>query len=557
MPIRPELPNLEDLCAAELRSLVVSLLGTVAQLEAKVAALTEEIARLKRLKGRPTLKPSGMEKGTDTPPAPSGGTGRPKRRDPQPPKSARLIVDEDRVVPLSPEPGWRFKGFKFYTVQDLVVETRVVRYWRPCYRTPEGRLVIAPLPPGVTGHFGANLVRFLLSQHYQCRVTMPLLHQQLQDVGILSSTGQISNLLTKGHEAFHTEKAAVKQAGLETARWISVDDTGARHLGINGVTTQVGDDRFTSFDTVASKSRLMFLMTLRGAFQDYVINPAALLYLHEQDAPEALIDRLIEPDDRVFADEDVWTDHLIALGITGTKAVRLASEAALAGSLDHHGLLQDAVIVSDGAGQFDVLRHGLCWIHAERLIHRLVTATEEQRAAVALVRHLIWWFYRDLKLYRTDPSTRARASLKARFDRLFTRTTGFAELDELLARLQVRKAELLVTLERPEVPLNTNSSEQDVRDPVTIRKISGGTRAEDDAAIPSCRSRKPARRTPSRSGPSSVIASASQSTGLLTCRTSSDSAPLRNRCDCLRFLRILPWLDSEPPARGKIPACWS
>ena len=479
MPIRPELPNLEDLSAAELRSLVVSLLGTVAQLEAKVAALSEEIARLKRLKGRPNLKPSGMEKGTDTPPAPSGGTGRPKRRDPQPPKSARLIVDEDRVVPLAPQPGWRFKGFKFYTVQDLVVETRVVRYWRPCYRTPEGRLVIAPLPPEVTGHFGANLVRFLLSQHYQCRVTMPLLHQQLRDVGILISSGQISNLLTKGHEAFHTEKAAVKQAGLETARWISVDDTGARHLGINGVTTQIGDDRFTSFDTVASKSRLMFLMTLRGAFQDYVINPAALIYLHEQDAPAFLIERLMAHDGRQFADEDVWTDHLIALGITGAKAVRLASEAAVAGSLDHHGLLPDAVIVSDGAGQFDVLRHGLCWIHAERLIHRLVTVTEEQRAAVALVRHLIWWFYRDLKLYRTDPSTRARASLKARFDRLFTRTTGFAELDELLARLQVRKAELLVTLERPEVPLNTNSSEQDVRDPVTIRKISGGTRGED------------------------------------------------------------------------------
>jgi hypothetical protein len=473
-----DLPNLEDLSAAELRLLVISLLETVAQLEAKVVALSDENARLKGLKGRPTLKPSGMEKGTDTPPAASSKTNRPQRRR-DPPKSARLIVDEERVVPLAPQPGWRFKGFKFYTVQDLVVETRVVRYWRPCYRTPEGRLVIAPLPPEVTGHFGANLVRFLLSQHYQCRVTMPLLHQQLRDVGILISSGQISNLLTKGHEAFHTEKAAVKQAGLETARWISVDDTGARHLGINGVTTQIGDDRFTSFDTVASKSRLMFLMTLRGAFQDYVINPAALLYLHEQDAPEALIDRLIEPDDRVFADEDVWTDHLIALGITGAKAVRLASEAAVAGSLDHHGLLQDAVIVSDGAGQFDVLRHGLCWIHAERLIHRLVTVTEEQRAAVALVRHLIWWFYRDLKLYRTDPSTRARASLKARFDRLFTRTTGFAELDELLARLQLRKAELLVTLERPEVPLNTNSSEQDVRDPVTIRKISGSTRAED------------------------------------------------------------------------------
>jgi hypothetical protein len=478
MTIRPkDLPNLEDLSAAELRSLVVSLLETVAQLEARVAALTEENTRLKGLKGRPNLKPSGMEKGTDPSPAASGKTDRPQRR-PGPPKSARLIVNEDRVVPLSPQPGWQ-KGFKVYTVQDLVLETRVVRYWRPCYRTPEGRLVIAPLPPEVQGHFGPNLVRYLLSQHYQCRVTMPLLQHQLNDLGILISAGQISNLLTKGHDAFHAEKAAVKQAGLETARWISVDDTGARHLGINGVTTQIGDDRFTSFDTVASKSRLMFLMTLRGAFQDYVINAAALIYLHEQDAPAFLIEQLMAHDGRQFADEDAWTDHLIALGITGAKAVRLASEAAVAGSLDHHGLLQDAVIVSDGAGQFDVFRHGLCWVHAERLIHRLVPVTEPQRAAVALVRHLIWWLYRDLKLYRANPSAQAKAGLKARFDRLFGRTTGFADLDAALARLKLRKAELLIALERPEVPLNTNSSEQDVRDPVTIRKISGSTRSED------------------------------------------------------------------------------
>jgi uncharacterized small protein (DUF1192 family) len=72
MTIRPALPNLEDLSAAELRSLVVSLLESVAQLEAKVAALTEENARLK---GRPTLKPSGMEKGTDPSPPPSGRAG--------------------------------------------------------------------------------------------------------------------------------------------------------------------------------------------------------------------------------------------------------------------------------------------------------------------------------------------------------------------------------------------------------------------------------------------------------------------------------------------------
>src|SRR3954466_4125981 len=106
MTIRPALPNLEDLSVAELRSLVVSLLESVAQFEAKVAALTEENARLKGLKGRPTLKPSGMEKGTDAaPPAPGRPDRPPRRRNPRPPKSARLIVDEERVVPLSPQPG--------------------------------------------------------------------------------------------------------------------------------------------------------------------------------------------------------------------------------------------------------------------------------------------------------------------------------------------------------------------------------------------------------------------------------------------------------------------
>jgi hypothetical protein len=104
-------------------------------------------------------------------------------------------------------------------------------------------------------------------------------------------------------------------------------------------------------------------------------------------------------------------------------------------------------------------------------------ATAEQQRLVDLQRQLVWWFYRDLKLYKGDPEPARRAALRRRFDRIFGRVTGFAELDEAVARLRANKAELLLVLDRPEIPLHTNGSENDLRGVVTKRKISGGTRS--------------------------------------------------------------------------------
>ena len=52
---------IDDLGLDELRKLVVQLLAQIAALKSENAALREEIARLKGLKGRPKLRPSGME----------------------------------------------------------------------------------------------------------------------------------------------------------------------------------------------------------------------------------------------------------------------------------------------------------------------------------------------------------------------------------------------------------------------------------------------------------------------------------------------------------------
>ena len=51
-------------------------------------------------------------------------------------------------------------------------------------------------------------------------------------------------------------------------------------------------------------------------------------------------------------------------------------------------------------------------------------------------------------------------------------------LNLALSRLNENKAELLLVLERPEIPLHNNLSENDIREYVKRRKVSGSTRSE-------------------------------------------------------------------------------
>ena len=115
-------------------------------------------------------------------------------------------------------------------------------------------------------------------------------------------------------------------------------------------------------------------------------------------------------------------------------------------------------------------------VHAERLVHKLVPTNDKQRNAIEVAKRMIWWFYRSLKEYKLAPSPQQAEILRARFDRIFKRGgTGYVMLDRLLRRLFRNKDALLRVLDRPELPLNTNASESDIRAFVTKRKISGGT----------------------------------------------------------------------------------
>jgi hypothetical protein len=469
----PPLPDLDALSLDELKKLVVQLLVRVLALEEENQQLRAENGRLKDLPKKPKLAPGGMDKASESDKRARTKQARRQRRNRQSGRRTPPATEERTLVVEAPA-GSRRRGFEPFTVQDLILTPQVILFRRERWVTPDGQEITAPLPPEVTGHFGPGIVRFVLMQHIQGQVTVERLLAQLKGLGVRISKGQIVTILTTNKDAFHAEKDAILEAGLATARWVTVDDTGARHAGHDEYTTHIGDDRFAWFATRPSKSRLNFLDLLRAGCPDYVINATAAAYLVEHRVAEAVITGLLGHECRSFADEAAWQLDSFDLG-TGHR--RRVTEAAMIGSIVARGLLTDTVIVSDDAGQFDVFQHALCWIHAERHLRRIVCVTDEQHRLVSVQRQLVWWFYADLKLYKDDPTATRRTALRQRFDRIFTRVTGFAELDQAVARTHANKDELLLVLDRPDIPLHTNGSENAVRSFVTKRRISGETRS--------------------------------------------------------------------------------
>jgi len=466
----PEIPEGQD------TPLVRQLLEISRSQQERIRQLEDEIARLKGLKTRPVIAPSRLETPLRRPATP----GRKRPGSDKRSKTAELTITDTRLVRLDDKPpGAIFKGYEVFFVQELKIEPSVICYRRERWQGSDGRILVAPLPPEVVpgSHFGPNLICFILHQYHHQHVTQPLLWEQLEQWGIDISAGQLSRIVTEKADVFHHEKDQLLPTALEVSPYVQVDDTGARHQGHNGYCTHIGNELFATFETTDSKSRLNFLEILRRPHTDYGIDEIAVDYWKQQKLPAPLVEKLSQGPCR-FDDATAWRAHLQELGITGERHIRIASEGALLGSLIAHGVSAELGVLSDGAGQFDVLVHIACWIHAERPLARIVTYSDEHLAVIEKVRQQIWELYQELKAYRAEPSAAQRPVLEARFDEFCGQHTGFPGIDAVLQGMSERRADLLRVLERPEVPLHNNLSEGHVRDYVKKRKISGSTRSE-------------------------------------------------------------------------------
>jgi hypothetical protein len=457
--------------------LVMELLHIVQQQSKQIEQLRQEVARLKEHKGKPKIPPSQLEKKPKDEQKNKSEKKRPgssKRS-----KTKKLIIHETiSVPPKDIPPGSTSTGYKDWIVQGLKIELHNVCYRIELWTTPDGKIIKGVLPDSVDGHFDATLKSFVLQQYNHGHVTQPLIWEELVDFGVDISKGQISRILTEQKDDFHAEKEEVLRAGLDVSSYINVDDTGARHAGKNGYCTHIGNELFAWFKSTESKSRINFLELLRRGNCDYVLNNDALEYIQQQSFPKPLMALLAADCGKYFETKEDWLEYMERLAITKKRHVRIATEGALLGSVLYHGFSKELVILSDDAGQFNILLHALCWIHAERTIHKLIPCSKKESKAIEDIRNLIWKLYRDLKVYKQAPDEETKAELEECFDEIFATQTCSEVLNAALTRLANNKTELLLVLDRPDVPLHNNLSEGDIREYVKKRKISGGTRSD-------------------------------------------------------------------------------
>lgn len=448
-----------------------------ARQQAEIQALKDEIARLKGHKGKPNLRPSQLEKPAKKKPKRRGGSC--KRS-----KTPDLTIHETQVVkPTEQVPeGSRFKGYADFTVVGIRFEPHNVRYRVEVWKTPDGRRLVGQLPGYVRAagaHFSYDLVAFIHYQHHHGLVPQNLICEQLRDIGVAISAGTVHRILVECKELFHKEKDEILRVGLRVSSQIHVDDTGARHKARNGVCTHIGNEWFAYFQSTGSKSRINFLKLLRAGRTDYVLDSVALDYMAAQKMPKCILEKLQGCGQTVAMDDKAWDALLLSLGITCKRHIKIATEGSLFSSILSGDINPALAVISDGAGQFDVFRHGLCWFHAERTLHKLVGLTVEQTEALDAKRTEVWDFYRCLKLYKAAPTEKLKNELNDRFDEIFLEKTCFSSLNQALKRLHHNKVALLLVLERPDADLHNNLSENDIREYVTRRKRNGPTRSDE------------------------------------------------------------------------------
>jgi Transposase IS66 family len=467
---------------AVVRNLIEALVGALQAAQAENQQLRDEINRLKGEQGKPRILASRRAKADHS-------SERERRETPKRwhkrAKVPTLAIDRTEVCRLVrgtlPDDAV-LKDYQEHTVQDLMLRPETILFRRERYEAAStGQTYTAPLPAGYEGAFGPNLRASAVYLAYAANVSQPQIHRLFTSLGLQISHGYLGQLLTE-QPTFAAEAQAVGEAGLASSPYAHLDVTPTRVKGVEQQCHVLGGPHSVYYHTTRRKDRLAAIETLHlGAPCQFQLNAAAWAYLAQAPVPAGVRQRLAALDGEQVWSWEAWRslldEHCPGLGDRTRE--RLGDAAAVGYYQRQQAVPVVETLVCDDACQFKGITAdlSLCWVHEGRHYKKLSPVVPLHAEVLGRFQGRFWTYYRELRAYQQDPTPQERARLDAAFDTLFATTTGYAALDERIAKTATKKHALLRVLDKPFLPLTNNPAELGARRRVRKRDVSFGARS--------------------------------------------------------------------------------
>jgi hypothetical protein len=382
------------------------------------------------------------------------------------------------------------KGLTYTVIQDIKIVTDNVKYCRETYYSPSlGKTFIAPLPKGVAGkgEFGVGIRSLIPLFKSACHLPESAILTFFTNVGIQISATYISQQWTTGYDHFNQEKEAIVKAGISSSTYQQIDDTGARVNGKNHYTHILCNPYYSAFFTTERKDRLTVLDIFRNfAPREFLYNDYAIELLVGFNLPQKyqkLIGKHFDKDKVI--NEDDFDDLLAQITLGPLQQRRVKEACAIAAYRAQTTIPVIDTLISDDAPQFKLLTEtlGLCWVHDGRHYKKLDPILTDNTLILDEFLTQYWAFYHQLKDYKNAPNLNNKKTLYKAFDALFSTHTDYPQLNERIGKTLAKRSALLVSLERPELPLHNNDSELAARVQARARDVSLHTKSVEGTKI--------------------------------------------------------------------------
>lgn len=332
-----------------------------------------------------------------------------------------LPIDQDVTLPevdICSCGSTQFKTIKTTTkiVQGMVIQRNNTAYHgkkKKCVAC--GKIYTTSIPKDIKGlSFDSNIQSIASYLKFACRFTHPLLHSFFTGFGIQISYGQITEILKKNSQKLHQPYLHLKTVGMKQSPYIQSDATGTKRKQL--ATSEIIREHLHFFG-----NRMLSVFKITMKYNAEMLNDF--------------------------------------LGKHGRRKLYISDDG------------------SPNGQKLNVKKKQLCWVHEDRHYLKLSPRLNIHKLKLQEIVNQLGVFYHHAKAYGRDPTEESKKELRRMFDTITNQQTDYKALDHQLSLTKRKRDRLLLFLDYPFLPIQNNQAEQDLREFVIIRKISGETKS--------------------------------------------------------------------------------